>query len=104
MLVAPSLITASGDRDGIPNVLAEAMACGLPVISTNISGIPELITDRVDGLLIPQKNVGALAEAIAKLLRDADLRQRLGKAAREKICRVFDAKKNTLALKELMAG
>lgn len=100
----PCQIAEDGDRDGIPNVLAEAMACGLPVISTNISGIPELITDRVDGLLIPQKNVAALAEALATLLRDADLRQRLGAAAREKICRIFDAKKNTLVLKELIVS
>lgn len=102
LFALPCQIAKDGDRDGIPNVLAEAMASGLPVISTNVSGIPELVADRVDGLLIPPKDATALAGALAELLRDVDLRQRLGAAAREKICRIFDAKQNTLALKDLL--
>ncbi len=95
-------IIESGDRDGIPNVMAEAMAMELPIVSTDISGIPELVAHRVDGLLVPQKNAAALAEAIAELLNDATLRQRLGKAAREKICRIFDAEVTVVELHQLL--
>lgn len=97
----PCQIVENGDRDGIPNVLAEAMANELPVVSTNISGIPELVTNGIDGLLVPQKNAAALADAIERLLQDQPLRQRLGQAARAKICRIFDSKKNTVALRDL---
>lgn len=95
-------IIESGDRDGIPNVLAEAMAMGLPIVSTDISGIPEIVDHRVDGLLVPQKNAAALAEAIAELLSDAALQQRLGQAARAKICRIFDAEVTVKELHRLL--
>jgi glycosyltransferase involved in cell wall biosynthesis len=101
VFVLPCLIAGNGDRDGIPNVLVEAMAMGIPVVSTNISGIPELVGNRRNGLLVPEKDATALAEAIGELLRNPALGQRLGAAAREKVCRFFNAKKNTLALKEL---
>ncbi len=95
-------IIESGDRDGIPNVMAEAMAMELPIVSTDISGIPELVDHRVDGLLVPQKNAAALAEAIAELLSDATLQQRLGQAARAKICRIFDAEVTVVELHKLL--
>lgn len=101
LFVLPCQIVNNGDRDGIPNVLAEAMAMGLPVVATNISGIPELVEDEVDGLLIPQKHVDALAAALARLLDDPSLRQWLGTAARAKICQIFDAHRTTLALRDL---
>jgi glycosyltransferase involved in cell wall biosynthesis len=94
-------IVDSGDRDGIPNVLAEAMAMELPVVSTDISGIPELVEHRVNGLLVPQKDAAALAAAIAELLNDIALHARLGQAAREKVCRIFDAQVNVQALYHL---
>ena len=94
-------IIENGDRDGIPNVMAEAMAMELPIVSTDISGIPELVENRIDGLLVPQKNSVALAEAIAELLSDAALRSRLGKAAREKILKVFDAEVTIVELQKL---
>lgn len=95
-------IIESGDRDGIPNVLAEAMAMELPIVSTSISGIPEIVDHRVDGLLVPQKNALALADAMAELLNDAALQQRLGQAARAKICRIFDAEVTVKELHELL--
>lgn len=95
-------IIESGDRDGIPNVLAEAMAMELPVVSTDISGIPEIVDHRVDGLLVPQKNAVALAEVIAELLHDPALQRRLGQAAREKICRIFDAQVTVKELYQLL--
>jgi glycosyltransferase involved in cell wall biosynthesis len=94
-------IADNNDRDGIPNVLVEAMASGLPVVSTNISGIPELIDHGVNGLLAPQKDARALAGAIAQLLDAPALRRELGAAAREKVCRLFDAESNILALRRL---
>jgi glycosyltransferase involved in cell wall biosynthesis len=97
----PCQVVENGDRDGIPNVLVEAMAMELPVVSTEISGIPELIEDGVNGLLIPQRDPEALAQAIGQLLNDRELRQAFGRAAREKVCRSFDAKQNILTLKQL---
>jgi glycosyltransferase involved in cell wall biosynthesis len=99
--VLPCQIAENNDRDGIPNVLVEAMAVGLPVISTDISGIPELIEHGVSGLLTPQKDSSALAEAIARLLNEPDLRRKLGLAARKKVCRQFDAESNILTLHRL---
>jgi glycosyltransferase involved in cell wall biosynthesis len=97
----PCQVVDDGDRDGIPNVLVEAMAMELPVVSTAISGIPELIEDRVDGLLAPPKDPAALAEALEELLNDPALRRQLGRAARVKVCRHFDSGRNIEALKRL---
>jgi glycosyltransferase involved in cell wall biosynthesis len=82
-------------------VLVEAMASGLPVVSTNISGIPELITDNANGLLVPQRDATALAQAIERLLNDETLRVRLGAAGRETVCRDFDSRRNVQALHRL---
>ncbi len=101
LFVLPCQIAENDDRDGIPNVLVEAMASGLPVVSTNVAGIPELIESGVNGLLAPQKDARALADAIARLLDEPDLRRKLGAAAREKVCRLFDAESNILALHRL---
>jgi glycosyltransferase involved in cell wall biosynthesis len=101
LFALPCQIIESGDRDGIPNVLVEAMAMELPVISTGISGIPELIEHRANGLLVPQKDAAALAGAIGELLGNPDLRRKLGQAARLTICRNFDARQNIRALKDL---
>jgi glycosyltransferase involved in cell wall biosynthesis len=101
MFVLPCLVTADGDRDGIPNVLAEAMAMGLPIVSTNISGIPELVDDGIDGLLVPEQDGAALANAMHRLMSDETLRHRLGSAARTKIVNRFDSRRTTLKLKGL---
>lgn len=100
----PCQIVDNGDRDGIPNVLAEAMAMGLPVVATNISGIPELVEHGVDGLLVPQKDVTALADALARCLQEPALCRRLGQQARAKICRVFDSQQTTFALRDLFVA
>lgn len=97
----PCLVVDNGDRDGIPNVLVEAMAMEMPVISTDISGIPELIKHQVNGLLVAEKDPPAMADAIELLLGDAALRQRLGRAARQTVRKAFDSRHTTLALKNL---
>jgi len=97
----PCLVAADGDRDGIPNVLAEAMASGLAVVTTAVSGIPELVRDRIDGLVVPECDPQALAAALKQLLQDRALREHLGKGGRERVCQVFDSSKTTLQLKAL---
>ncbi len=95
-------VTENGDRDGIPNVLAEAMASGVPVVTTSVSGIPELVEDGKTGLLVDAKDPEALAAAIERLLRDVALRQKLAVAARRKIETGFECWETAKALRVLL--
>jgi glycosyltransferase involved in cell wall biosynthesis len=85
-----SFVTDDGDRDGVPNVLVEAMACGLPVVSTTVAGIPELVKTGENGVLVPPRDVAELADALAKLLRDPAERARMARAARRTVVEHFD--------------
>jgi glycosyltransferase involved in cell wall biosynthesis len=87
--VLPCVLAKDGDQDGIPVSLMEAMAFGIPCVSTSISGIPELIESGKEGLLVPEKDPRALADALEILARDRDLRERLGRAARRKVEAAF---------------
>ncbi|WP_460032525.1 glycosyltransferase [Megalodesulfovibrio paquesii] len=91
-------IARDGDRDGIPNVIAEAMAMGVPVAATRVSGIPELALHDETALLCDSNNPAALAESMTRLLTDAELRGRLIPAARQRVRRVFD---NLVCIHEL---
>ena len=93
LFVLPCVVEPDGNRDGIPNVIAEAMAMELPVISTPISGIPELVEDGKNGLLVEQGDFKGLADAIQRLLDSAAMRTRYGKAGRQKVESVFVADK-----------
>lgn len=77
-------------REGLPKGLIEAGACALPLITTNVPGCREVVTDGVDGLLVPVKDAPALAHAMARLHQDPALRARLGAAARQKALAQFD--------------
>ena len=94
IFILPCVRSQDGSQDITPNALIEAMAMKLPVISTQSTGIPEIVDDGVNGILVPPKNAQALAEALMKLMKDAHLRQRLGEQARKKVERRFDIKKN----------
>lgn len=85
LFLLPSLIAADGDMEGIPVALMEAMASGVPVVSTVHSGIPELISHGHDGLLAAENDVAGLAEHIARLAGDTQLRERLARAARDTV-------------------
>ena len=91
IVALPCVVAPDGDRDGIPVSLMEAMASGAPVVSTPISGIPELVGDGREGLLVQPGDPAALARALARLLDDAPLRRGLAEAARAKVEREFDA-------------
>ena len=78
------------DRDGIPNVLVEAMAAGAPVVATGVSGIPELVSHEVNGLLVEPDDPAALAGALIRIHRDRELAQRLAAAGRRTVEERFD--------------
>jgi len=96
----PAVLGKDGDRDGIPNVILEAMAMELPVIATRHSGIPEVVKDQENGILVPPENSNALAAAIQKLIKDPALRIKFGKQGRKTILEQFDPWKNAQKLVE----
>lgn len=92
-----------GDRDGIPNVLVEAMAVGLPVVTTLVSGIPELVDHNQNGLLYPSHDVEGISEGITELLRNVEKRRQLGSAASKKIQAQFDITQAARQLRTLFS-
>jgi glycosyltransferase involved in cell wall biosynthesis len=89
--------------EGLPVVLMEAMAMEIPCVATNITGIPELIGNGVEGLLVAPSDEGELAAAIARLMDAPDLRGRIGTAARERVLLEYDLTRNTRRLADLFA-
>jgi glycosyltransferase involved in cell wall biosynthesis len=83
VFVMPSLYETFGIS------VIEAMAFGLPVVATNVGGLPEVVQDGVTGILVPPKDPNALADAVIRLLRDSDLRRRMGDAGRERVLKEF---------------
>jgi glycosyltransferase involved in cell wall biosynthesis len=102
MFVLPCVMGSDGDRDGIPNVILEAMAMQLPVISTNHSGIPEVVIDEVNGLLVPAGDATFLAQAMVRLLDQPELRRQMGKRGRQLVTEKFDARQNASRLLQQM--
>jgi colanic acid/amylovoran biosynthesis glycosyltransferase len=90
ILVAASVTAADGDEEGIPNVLKEAMALGLPVVGTRHAGISELIEDGVSGFLVPERDEAALADALQQLAGDPGRWAAMGRAGRARIEREYD--------------
>ena len=94
IFVLPCVIAADGSRDITPNALIEAMAMKLPVISTTVTGVPEIVEHGVSGILVPPKDASALSHALENLIRDTHLRKRLGKHARKRVEEKFDINRN----------
>ena len=90
----PCVVAENGDQDGLPVVLMEGMAAGKPCVSTPVAGITELIVHESTGLLVPERDARALADALRRLLADTDLRRRLGMAARQCVEARFDLWRN----------
>lgn len=101
MVVAPCVVSEEGDRDGLPTVLLEAMALGTPVISTQVAGIPELVSHLATGLCIAPNDPQALADAILRLFKDSPLSAALSVQARMRIERDFDIDRNSVRLREV---
>jgi glycosyltransferase involved in cell wall biosynthesis len=103
-LAAPCVIAADEDRDGLPTILLESMAMGTPCISTDVTGIPEVLRDGQTGLQVPQHDADQLADACESLLRDPDLRVRLATEARKLIEERFDSTLNAAAIRDLVSS
>ena len=99
--VLPCVVAENGDMDVCPLTLQEAMAMEIPVVSTTVGSIPELIEDGKEGLLIPERNETALTQAIIKLIDNPSLREEMGKRGREKILREFNIKTQVDKLLEI---
>jgi glycosyltransferase involved in cell wall biosynthesis len=101
VFVLPSVIDGNGGMDNLPTVIMEAMATGLPVISTAIGGIPEMVVQNENGVLVPAGNSATLAHAIEKVIVDFSLAQRLGENGRKRASELFSIEKN---VRELLAA
>ena len=101
LMVAPSVTAANGDQEGIPNAVKEAMALGLPVVATRHSGIPELVEDGVSGLLVPERDVDALADRLAYLIDHGDAWATMARAGRAVVEADFDIEKLNDSLERL---
>jgi glycosyltransferase involved in cell wall biosynthesis len=82
IVVVPSIVDSAGNVDGLPNTLLEALAAGRPVVASRVAGIPDVVEDGVNGLLVPPGDPLALAAALQRLVREPQTRERLGRAAR----------------------
>lgn len=100
----PSVMAENGEREGIPVALMEAMATGLPVVASRLSGIPELVEHGISGLLTPPGDATEFADALQSLAGDSALRERLGRAGRAKVLAEFDLGRNVDALATLLVG
>lgn len=104
VIPVPCVVSPSGNRDGLPTVLLEAMATGTPCISTDVTGIPEIIHDGETGLMVPQHDPISLADAIERTLNDPELRVRLAENARALVEDRFDIRRNTARMREVFSA
>jgi colanic acid/amylovoran biosynthesis glycosyltransferase len=104
VLLAPSITASDGDEEGIPNAVKEAMATGLPVISTSHGGIPELVQDGVSGYLVPQRDVEAMAHRLLNIVDNPDSCETIGLEARQTVLKEFDIERLNADLEKLYEG
>ena len=101
VFVLPCIRAQNNDMDGLPNVLLESMAMEIPTISTDITGIPELIKDGENGIIVAQGDPAGLAEAIIKVKENPHFADRIRKKGRERVLQEFDVHKNVRQLAEI---
>jgi glycosyltransferase involved in cell wall biosynthesis len=104
LYVLPCVVGSDGNREGLPVSIVEALACGLPVITTPVTGIPEVVEDGKNGFLVPSGDAVALADAITKVVEDPALYQRLCDNARPSVAADFDREETGAALHRLLGG
>jgi len=104
ILLAPSTTSEDGDQEGIPVALMEALAVGLPVVSTSHSGICELIQDGRSGFLLPERDIDALTEKLEYLIRNRQIWSEIGKAGRDCVEKYYDINRANDRLVELFRG
>jgi glycosyltransferase involved in cell wall biosynthesis len=104
VFVLPSIIDPEGGMDNLPTVIMEAMATAVPVVSTTIGGIPEMVVDKETGFLVQPGDATSLANSIEKLIDDALLAQRLGQCGYERAQKLFSIDKNVRELWTLICG
>jgi len=102
VLAVPSVVATDGDRDGIPNVILEAFACGIPVVASNLEGISEVVRDGETGLLVEPGNSKQLASAIRQVLTDKNIYTRLSRNALQVVQEQFDLARNTKQLAAIL--
>ena len=100
-LKAADLFVLSSHQEGISNAVLEAMAAGLPIVTTNAGGMAEAVRDGVDGYIVPVRDIPAMAERIRQLLQDAALRERMGRAARERCRAEFSLERQAAVFEEI---
>ena len=103
LFVLAPRIAADGDRDGLPNVIVEALSQGLPVVATRVAAIPEIVEDHVNGRLVPSEDPAALATALAELVADPPARRRLGAAGIQRVGQGWDLGRGVDRLLALLA-
>lgn len=104
IFVLPAVIAEDGNRDALPTVLLEGMATGLPVVSTDVVGIPEILDKGKTGLIVPQRNAKTLADAMLTLLCRPGLRRHFSRAGRIKVRKDFDIRRNVSRLRRLLSS
>ena len=102
VFVMPSVIVKSGNRDGIPNVIMEALAHGLPVVASDVSGIGEVIVDRATGFLVPEKDSESLAQAMLTMARNRGKAIEMAARGRARVLEMFDPTANSGTMLELI--
>src|SRR6266446_2499127 len=104
LFVLPCLVLENGDRDGIPNVLFEAMVCGVPIICTEVAGVCELIEHQKNGVLVEQRNATALADTMQLLIGSPDLRNELARKGRQTVLEGFTRESSARSVYNILSS
>ena len=104
IFIMPSVVHPSGDRDGIPNVIMEALAHRIPVVATDVCGIPEVVEDGVTGRLVAQRDPDAIADAVMALAGDRQVALAMAEEGKKRVAAMFDPETNTRSILDFFAS